>query len=370
MNKSKTRVLVIITSSDRAGAQKHVEYLMAGPQTQCADFHVVTGGEGYLTEKCKEFDVPFSIVENLIRKVSFWTDIKALKSIYKLIQLVEPDLIHVHSAKAGTLGRIAGRIAKKPVVYTVHGWAFSEGNSFIKRSFSLLMERVLSRLTASYILVSQYDCDLGIKKRILKQDTNFSVIHNGIPNVALNMKGWSSSSPVELITVTRFAKQKNVKCMVKALSLLNGDVSMRILGYGPLEKDIKKEVSRLNLENVVTFRGEITDVTKDLNDSDVFVLSSDWEGLPIALIEAARAGLPMVATRVGGVPEIVSHDENGLLVERGDYQGLANAIQKLIDNPVIRKKQSLASRGAFEKKFNAEVMSSKTMNVYKKTLGA
>lgn len=368
---TKPRVLIVITRPDRAGAQKHVESILTSNLAYKYEFYLVTGSYGYLTEVCRTAGVDFQVVEHLQRELSIPRDLKAIRSLQRIIRELSPCLVHLHSAKAGLVGRIAAHLNSVPVVYTVHGWPFADGVSWFRRLFSLFVERRLASYVDHLILVSKYDLELGKQKKIIRSNTRFRVIHNGIDSLPdrpfKNVDSFSEH--VRLITVTRLAEQKNLACMIRAMVRLKGEWKLTIVGYGPEASKLKDMVAGLNLESRIQFKGEVENVSELLRTADVFLLSSRWEGLPIALLEALRAGLSIVATDVGGVPEVVSENENGYLVPSQNDKLFTARVQRLIDDPSKRKMFSLAALSKFSSCFTSDKMIGSTLEVYKKVVG-
>lgn len=364
------RVLIVITNPDRAGAQKHVESLVKSSFEGSSKyrFTVVTGGKGYLTEACSRLGVRVVLVKALKRNLSLFSDLKALLALTKIVRSEMPDLVHLHSAKAGLLGRIAAKFVGIPCIYTVHGWAFAEGVSRGKKWVSLFFERVFRRLVDHTIVVSNYDRDLALAKGVLASSAKVSVIHNGIDYQPKPQRKANSGNELQLTTITRLAKQKNIDCMLKAVALLPDNCRLRIVGYGPEEHRLKLFAKELGISNQITFVGEVANVTNELLEADLFLMSSKWEGLPIALLEAIRAGLPIIATNVGGVGEIVEDRVNGFLVPSNDHRKMAECIMDLAANEQQRNDFSSSAYIKFKESFQTVDMIQKTLEVYDEVL--
>jgi len=361
----KPKILVLITNSDRAGAQVHVLSLITGLKDYY-DFFLYTGTHGFLVEECKKIGVETRVFSSLCRSISPVKDYKSYKSIVEAGKQLDPKIIHVHSAKAAAIGRLVAYKLNVSSIYTVHGWPFSAGNKILKRYTSCFIERAFSFITKQYIAVSDYDYRLGVK-HICRRE-NIVIIHNGIENCDIVGKENSNDEIIKLCTVVRFAPQKNVACMLRAVRDLDYNFILNIAGSGSEEQKVREICKELGVEKKVFFHGEIVDVDTLLRECDLFLLSSDWEGLPIALLEAARAHLPIVATNVGGVSEIVEDGVTGFLVNRNDHRDMSKKILRLAIDKKLRNKFSVASNEKFKTKFILSLMLKKTNVIYQKLL--
>ena len=157
----KLNVLYIITSANIGGAQVHLHDLISFLPQQIIPC-VAAGEKGWLYGTLKNKNIDIYHIENLVKPISVLKDICALLELYKLVKKIKPDLIHCHSSKAGFLGRIVGKICGVPTIFTVHGWAFTEGVTYLKRIFFKTLERIIAKWTNRIICVSEYYRQLGI----------------------------------------------------------------------------------------------------------------------------------------------------------------------------------------------------------------
>lgn len=164
-------------------------------------------------------------------------------------------------------------------------------------------------------------------------------------------------APVTIICAARLSSAKRIDVLLEALAMLRTESvpwRCRILGAGPLEAELRVRATQLGLSELVRFVGYVEDVRPHLREADLFVLSSDKEGLPLALLEAMACGLPAIVTEVGGTGEVVVQNETGLLVRRGDAEGLARGIRQLLGNAGAREKMGLAARRRIHEHFEIE----------------
>lgn len=360
------KVLYLITRSNWGGAQAHVFDLMNHAVKKGNECILVVGENGELTERAKEIGIKVCIVPSLVREISIYKDIKAIRDVSLIIKNYKPDLVHAHSSKAGIIGRIAAKICNIPVIFTAHGWAFTDGVSTIKRVVYLQIERIFSRLSDRIICVSEYDRQLALKHKVAKEE-KLITIHNGVNAFEISDSN-SNREKVVIIMVARFSPQKDYKTLLLALKDINQPIEVLLVGEGELLEYSKKLASQLNLNEKVKFLGMRKDVRKLLSRSDIFVLASNYEGLPISIIEAMSAKLPIVASNVGGVSELVEHGSNGFLVPRGSVKDLNDKLNVLITNKDLRQKMGKESYKKYKNKFTIERMLDKTFKVYEELI--
>ncbi|WP_162785169.1 glycosyltransferase [Bacillus sp. P14.5] len=177
------KILYIITRSTWGGAQAHVFDLVNEFKKRGNECVVVIGESGDLQKRLVDADIKVIILKNLLREINPLTDIKGIWELCKVIKRERPSVIHAHSSKAGIVGRIAARITRIPVVFTVHGWSFTEGVGDMKRKIYLLVEKLMANITDKFICVSDFDKELAIRYKV-STDQKLVAIHNGIPYVA------------------------------------------------------------------------------------------------------------------------------------------------------------------------------------------
>jgi glycosyltransferase involved in cell wall biosynthesis len=296
-------------------------------------------------------------------------DWKAYRAIRRLIRSTEPDIVHCHSSKAGLIGRLAACAENVPVVFTVHGWAFENGISLPWRMTGLVSEHLVSRLCRNQhvITVAEADRRLAIQKRV-QPLSRMTTVHNGVPDTHLRAKPGEGDPPT-LVMVARFFEQKDHDSLLRALDGIDLPYRMLFVGDGPRMETVRKLAGEIGLLDRVEFLGDRHDVPELLAGAQVFVLSSLWEGFPISILEAMRAGLPVIACDVGGVDESVIEGETGFLVEPRDVDGLHRAIKRLLGDPELRLTLGAGGRKLFEDRFGKAQMLEKTSIVYQALLG-
>lgn len=318
------KVCYVITLPDLGGAQSHVYEIMSGMKQYGYEAVLLVGKRGWLTEKADELGIKTYVIESMVREISPLKDLRAIYEIRSILLKEKPSLVHCHSSKAGIVGRIAARLCNIPNVFTAHGWAFTDGVQPEKRFLYRNIEKLVGYITDNIICVSEYDLDLG-RKYLPAHADKMTAIHNCIPDVAPNLiRDWEKDQKhdcLNCVVVARFTKQKrNIEILYIVRELLNAGKNIKVtfVGDGSDFNKAKMVADELQLGESVVFLGARTDVAELLPKFDVFLLLSNWEGFPISIIEAMRAGLPVIASDVGGVKEAVQDGVNGYLVDADD----------------------------------------------------
>ncbi|NLK29333.1 MAG: glycosyltransferase family 4 protein [Clostridiales bacterium] len=368
--RNRYRILYIITQGILGGAQTHIRHLCENLKEDF-DIHVAVGVYGPLVDNLSNEGIEVHVVPSLVRPISFWKDVSAVRELVDLIHSLQPDLISTHSSKAGILGRLSAKICGVPVIFTAHGWAFTEGVPPTKRKIYIFAERLAAKWAKRIICVSDYDRRLALHYGVTSSD-KIITIHNGMPLlkniVAENL--YKKNNQVEFLMVARFTQPKDHELLLRTISRLNSTNGyiFTFVGDGELLDKAKKLSVELGIENKVCFLGAREDVPELLNRVDAFVLTSKWEGLPRSIIEAMRAGLPVIASDVGGVSELVEEGITGYLVPRDDADTLKDRLETLIDNSQLRLQMGMAGYQRFIDKFTFERMLKETVEVYEEAL--
>lgn len=363
---NKPILLYIIPLSVIGGTQSHLCHLLEGYAHQYK-IHLATGEKGYLTEFAESKNIDVHILPNLIRSIDFRSDFKATKEFIALIKELKPCLIHAHNSKAGLVGRIAGYLCGVPTIYTAHGWQFASGTPIVHKSLSYINEKLGAALSSKIICVSESDRKLALHSS-LTDSSKLVTIHLGIED-SCPITAQPEKQPPKIVMVARFDTQKDHFTLLNAISKLSHlKFSVDLIGSGPLLSDCVEMATNLDITNKVNFLGNRHDVPKILSSAQLFVLSTHYEGLPISILEAMRAGLPVIASNVDGIPEEVIDGETGLLVKRQDIDELAFTIELLVSSPNIRKSMGELGRQTFQNEFCIDRMLQETQSLYEQLL--
>lgn len=332
------KILYFITTSNWGGASKHLYELCKYEAGKGNEIYLVTGNRGALLNKINKIQgVRTCVISSVKRNISPLNDIKSVFAFRKIIKKLHPDIVHLHSSKAGVIGRLAAISTNTKVVFTVHGWSFTDGVRTSKKKLYRSIERIMSRFTDLFICVSKFDLDIGYRDHVLSDKCNAVVIHNGSKYIRRKKKVVINKvDPLRLIMVARFSEQKNQLGLLKALcSLRSQNIKLSFIGDGPTLNKAKQFVNHHHLNDKVDFLGFKNNIGMYLDQNDVFILSTFYEGLPISIIEAMSHGLPIIASDVGGNRELVFNNKNGFLVK--DKNELENAIKQFLDRKKIKK---------------------------------
>jgi glycosyltransferase involved in cell wall biosynthesis len=332
---ARRRILILVTLAEVGGAQTYVALLVPALVEQY-DVTVAAWGPGPLRGAVEAAGARYVPLHHVRRAVSLWHDPLGLVELIRLCRRIRPDIVHANSSKAGILGRVAARIAGVPVrIFTVHGWAFAQYHGLASKLY-LWLDRLVRPLTTSFICVSQRTRDAGIAARTCGRNET-TVIPNAV-DVAAAPRTALDGNPPRVISVGRLKEPKDFVGLVRVLTRVHAPFRAAIIGDGPDRGEVEAAAGEVEL------LGERADVPAQLADSDVFALWSRSEGMPMSVAEAMAAGLPVVASDVGGVPELVQDGVTGLLVTSGDEAALAAALELLLQDRDLRRRLGAAGR--------------------------
>lgn len=361
------KIVQLITKMDTiGGAQIHVRDLAIGMK-QRGHFITLMSGEGEnIHEVLVKEGIPHYQSKHLIRELNLVSDLRAFIELRKIVKELNPDLLATHSSKAGIIGRLVGWSLGVPTVFTAHGWSFTEGVSKRKRVLYRMIEKVAGIFSNGVITVSQYDYKLARKHNVVSRG-KLQTIHNGVHDCSyLKRSDCFTEDPI-IMMVARFAVPKKQLNLVKALQKIQSSRwQLHFVGDGPLLQETMDYVQQHGLSDRVVFLGNRHDVIELLQQSDVFVLLSDWEGLPLSILEAMRSSLPIIASDVGGVKEAVQHMHNGYLIPKNDEAEVIQRLTDLLSNSALRLEMGQESRKLFEANFTFKNMLEKTNAYYEK----
>lgn len=359
----KPLVLLLSTNSDEAGAPLHVETLVRLLRDD-VDFILLFGEDGPVLHRLRAAGFDARLLHGMRSAINPFRDIVLLRRLSRLVRDIQPDLIHCHSSKAGLLGRLAGRIQSVPVLFTIHGWSWASVSGR-KSQLARFIERQVAHLRdIHYLYVCQAVADTGRNILGLKPCQG-QVIYNGVPD-----RGRAASDlpgPVRFIMPARVAYPKDHETLIRAFSALPADSRLILCGAGTDTADFAERVRMLAPRRCgdIIGLGQRSDVDALLHDAHVMVLSSRSEAMPLSIIEAMSAGLPVIATHVGGIPEQVTDDVTGLLVPPGDVAAMTAALHRMLD-PATRRRMGHAARKRYEVDFTASGMARATLACYRR----
>lgn len=385
----KIKILHLITHLGIGGAQDNTLLTVKGHSRQRFEVHLATG-QDYTdwVERGRAYADEFFLFPDLHRSVQPQADKRALDQITGFLREQQYHIVHTHSAKAGTVGRMAARRAKVPLtIHTFHsfGWQVARTahtrpwqvyTSSLKKWFYILIERYAASLSDGLITVSELNKVEAININ-LAPSKKFTTIYSGIDlnRFKVNLEraekirslGLSPNRPI-IGTIGRLSTQKAPLDFVAAAKMVlqqTPDLQFIMVGDGPLASQVRQAIGDEQRIKVFGYRDDIPEILAVL---DLFVLSSLWEGLGRALTEAMIMGVPVAATAVDGVPELVTHQRTGLLSPPGDPARLAENITWLLDHPAEAQRMRQSARNRVVPTFSAERMVEKIEALYERLL--
>ncbi|MGB3262084.1 glycosyltransferase family 4 protein [Paenisporosarcina sp.] len=359
------KIVQVITRMDTiGGAQVHVRDLSNRLVAEGYEVSIITGER---LDSSLEIDQNITYFQSLSlkRAVHPYYDVRAIFEVRQLLKRTKPDLVATHSSKAGLIGRIAARSLGIPTVFTAHGWAFTEGISSEKRMAYITIEKVLGKITDRVITVSNYDRELAISNGVLPNH-KIKTIHNGVLPLKKTLPAEDkANSFINILMVARFDVPKRQLDLIQACEKIKHlPWQLSFVGEGTQLTEAKHYVQIHHLQERVRFYGAMKSIESPLRDSQIFVLLSDYEGLPLSILEAMQAGLPIIASEVGGVKESVIDKENGFLIPKQNHEILIKRLTQLISDASLREEMGKRSKELFNEQFTFEKMYFQTTRVY------
>ena len=375
------KVIHVITRLDYGGSAQNTmltalghdraqfEPLVVAGYPGCWD---AQGGQAATEENCRQLEkaaIRWMLLPSLTREVHPIKDAQALWQLIRLFRQEQPALVHTHTSKAGVLGRVAAWLARVPViVHTPHGHVFYGHFGPFRSWLFLQIERVLSALTDRLIALTEAERQDYLDRAVGEAD-RFVVVPSGIDRERFGrarvqgkqQPDWFGCPPEALIvgSVGWLTDVKGHEYLIEAVAKLKPDfpsLHLVIIGSGDRHDALLHQSELAGLRDAVHLLGHRDDIETCLAGMDLFVLPSLNEGMGRALIEAMAAGLPVIASRVGGIPAVISHERTGLLVPPGDAGALAEALRRLLDRPEWATQLGLAASCSVDSRYGSVSM--------------
>ena len=350
------KVLQIITNTELGGAQRVCIDLALSAHKDNFTVAVASSEGGYLWDNLPkeiiQYPIPF-----LIKPIHFIKDLRVLLKIRSIIKKYKPDVTHLHSSKIGILGRLAAIGLKTKVIYTVHGFDSIRLNH---RKF-IHLERIFQQFTDYIVPVSEYDFNNLLKEKITK---NLITIQNGV-SIPCEKKHLSNNEKLKnkkiILTTARISPQKRFDFFISVARQFDPNEYIFIWIGGSTDKTLDELHTEYEIPENVIVTDHLTDANSYVHICDIFVLFSNYEGLPMTILEAMAQSKPIIASNVGGVSELVTKD-NGFLIQTETEA--VNAIKTLIDNSTFLESMGKASFDLYMKEFSLESMWKKYKKLY------
>lgn len=379
------RVLLVITGLATGGATNVVLDLARHFKNQPGfDLQLVTGlippGRNDVTHLAKEMGIPTRVIPSLVNGINPLVNLKAIADLRDVMLEGEYDIVHTHSSVAGVVGRLAALAAGIPVIiHHVHGWGLQEGMPGWARKLYLSLERFCAKFTDRIITVAEPDIQKGLNQGIGTKE-KFTLINNGIDLEKFRQEVDAQQVRAELGLdpesklvgmVGRLDEQKNPLDLIRAAAIViknYPNVQFLVIGDGALRPDCERLIGELGLRDKFFLLGFRNDVPRILPILTITAMSSLWEGLPLAFLEAMSAGKPIVANDVDGAGDVVVNEETGFLVPPRQPQAMAERILTLLNDETLCNRMGKIAQQRSEN-YSLQRMLEKVDSLYRELYG-
>lgn len=350
------RILLTIADGNPGGGTTHMLQILKGLR-QTHDLSLVTQRESYLLNEALSLGIPAMGINFFSSRL----DLRIPLLLSRATREFTPDVVHVHGGRAAFFHSVV--FDRIPLVYTVHGYHFLHKNPLMRR-FALEAERLASRRSQVVVFGSRHDARVARDHRTVSGEVNETIIYNGVP--ARKFHGRLPREPGHIGFIGRLEHPKDPLLFLEVLERLPG-YRATIVGGGSLEDEVRAEVRRRGM-NEVSILGALPhgDSLKVLSVMGVLVMTSRWEGMPYLPLEAMQVGVPVVATRVGALDEIIEDGRSGLLVEGRSPDDIARAVRRVAEDAKLRERIVEEGRDRVRSLFSEEQMLAAIGEVYRR----
>lgn len=377
---ARKKVFYLITKGNFGGAQRYVFDLATNLPKKDFSVTVIMGQGKTLEQKLAQNGIKTYTLESLGRDVNLWLDLKSLFWIWHKLWQEKPDVIHLNSSKIGGLGALAGRLAGiKKIIFTVHGLAHNENRPSWQKiliKFSHWLSMILSHqvITVSNNLEQEIVGWPGLAQKV-------TTINNGVAPYKLFDRAvarreiWSGHNDKFWIgTIAELHKNKGLDYLIEAFAstvrALLGDslgwsLNLIIIGEGEERNNLQKLITDKKMNDRILLAGRIEDARHYLKSFDIFALTSRTEALPYSILEAGLASLPVIASEVGGIPEVIDSPDKGILIPVGNIEEIKKSLLFLIKKSKYRQLVSNNLKHQVQNNFSIKKMIEQTSSLYK-----
>jgi glycosyltransferase involved in cell wall biosynthesis len=378
---SREKVIYLITKSNWGGAQRYVYDLATSLPDDRFAVTVALGGSGILRQKLEAANVRTIEIPRLGREVDLFDDARVLVDLVKLFRREQPDAIHVNSSKIGGLGALAGRITGVGnIVFTAHGWPFNEDVAWWKQALMYFFSWLTALFSHSTVTICKKDFNQGLRMPLVSK--KIALIPNGIPEPSWLAKETARASlekrsgPLPpglwIGTIAELHPNKGLAYAIEALAKLRRmrrgqHIFFFVLGEGVLRPALESLVDYHGLRDSVFLVGHVQDAATYLGAFDIFLLPSLKEGLPYTMLEAGLREMPVIATAVGGIPDIIADGMSGLVIEPKNADAIFEAVSFYMDHPAEALGFGRELKKTISEHFSLQSMVPRIVNLYTKT---
>ncbi len=370
----KKKVCFMITKAVWGGAQKYVFDMATSLPTDEFEVLVICGEGNVLKHKLEEKNIKVYQVSGLRRNSSFSAVNIGLRTL-KILSREKPDVLHLNSPQASGIGAVAGRLLFIPnIIQTIHGFTFNEHRGSLANSVIYFFTWLTILLCHKTIVIAPQEEKQALSMPFVSW-RKIVLIRNGIKKIDLKGREDARAELARKVnmdlrdnvwigTIAELHKNKGLGYAIRSFSRIKSNVVFFVLGEGEERKTLEKLIKELNLEKKVFLCGFVENGPQFFSAFDIYLCSSIKEGLPYTILEAGDAGLPIVATTVGGIPDIITDGKNGILVPPKRDGAIRRALEYLIEKPEERKLFGEKIKEKIEKNFSIEQMLEKTIGLY------
>ncbi len=384
------KILYGVTKSNFGGAQRYVFELAEYAKSRGHEVFVTCGGDGLLVDKLREIDIPVFTLDSVQRDIAITKEIKTLWKLFQIMRKIQPDAVHLNSPKLGGLGSVIARLAGvKKIIYTNHGWPFKEHRPL----WQIILIKFFSFLTILFntkvIVLSKKELDMVRHWPFISlfDSKKLIIIPNGVKSFEIIDKEKALEallgtkraeeirhlSPIVFGNISELHQNKGYIYALQGIHTylhslktpLDPNIHFVIVSDGEEKDSLKSIVLNLNLEPYITFAGYISDARKYFKAFDICMMTSIKEGLPFTLLEAGYARVPIIATSVGGIPELIQDKETGLLISPQDHMEVARAIQYAVQNQNHMSSYAERLKYRVNTSFSFDIQAPEILKLYK-----
>lgn len=356
------KILFGITKSNFGGAQRYVFDLATAMKQKGNDVTVMCGGDGLLVQKLKSRKIRVITIPGFGRNMDLLNDAPRLLFIIKTLRQEKPDIFHINSAKMGGAGIFSGHLLGIPkIIFTSHGWAFNEPRPMWQKILIKFFTWITILFAHKTICVSEKTKKDVEKWPFIKN--KLVVIHNGTLKFDLAQR---KDKAFTIGTIAELHKIKGLDILLTAWSkfVKRCQVKLVIIGEGEEKENLENMAKNIGISDSVIFKGFVDDARSLLSSFDIFCMPSRSEAMPYALLEAGLAGLPVIATSVGGIPEIIENGLNGILIPTENAETLFSSLILLAEDEDLRKRLGTNLKSSIQENFSFEKMVENTIHLY------
>ncbi|MBO8132082.1 MAG: glycosyltransferase family 4 protein [Candidatus Marinimicrobia bacterium] len=373
MRNRKIKIALIITRLDAGGSADVTLQLARGLRNKGYDVYLASGITSSpsleIEDFCNRNRIKYILIKELVRDINPILDFIAFLKLYFILKSIKPNIVHTNTSKAGIIGRISAKLAGcGKTLHSPHGHIFYGYYPKTVTLFFIMLEKIVSHYTKYILNLTELGRLDHIKMRIARPE-KFIVVGCGVD---INKFALLKKNKGHKFTVTWIGRLTNIKnpfMLLEAVKLINQkgyNFKFDIIGDGEILDDCKRYALANNLKNVV-FHGYSSGVEKFLANSDLLVVTSKNEGFGRVIIEAMAAGVPIVATKVGGIPDLIKHNINGILIPSESAEMLAKSIIELYKNP-HKREMFIEYNKTFCLQYSIENYVNKIEKIYNKVL--